>query len=99
MVLEAPASVPTDVIKKWLAIISFVSVFVPELSRISDLDLCLAHRTLLLLSVQRSEVYCEILTAKSCRPNRPDGFSMASHSVLQYLPDVITHEQTGCAHL
>ena len=26
-------------------------------------------------------------------------FSMASHSVLQYLPDVITHEQMGCAHL
>jgi hypothetical protein len=26
-------------------------------------------------------------------------FSMAAHSALQYLPDVITHEQTGCAHL
>jgi hypothetical protein len=26
-------------------------------------------------------------------------FSIAAHSVLQYLPDVITHEQTGCAHL
>ena len=25
-------------------------------------------------------------------------FSIASHSVLQYLPDVVTHEQTGCAH-
>jgi hypothetical protein len=25
-------------------------------------------------------------------------FSIASHSVLQYLPDVATHEQTGCAH-
>ena len=25
-------------------------------------------------------------------------FSMASHWVLQYLPDVVTHEQTGCAH-
>ena len=25
-------------------------------------------------------------------------FSVASHSVLQYLPDVVTHEQTGCAH-
>jgi hypothetical protein len=25
-------------------------------------------------------------------------FSMAAHSVLQYLPDVATHEQTGCAH-
>jgi|GEM_PF-3202037 hypothetical protein len=24
--------------------------------------------------------------------------SMASHWVLQYLPDVGTHEQTGCAH-
>jgi hypothetical protein len=26
-------------------------------------------------------------------------FSIAAHSALQYLPDVITHEQTGCAHL
>jgi hypothetical protein len=25
-------------------------------------------------------------------------FSMASHWVLQYLPDVVTHEQMGCAH-
>ena len=25
-------------------------------------------------------------------------FSIASHSVLQYLPDVVTHEQTGWAH-
>jgi hypothetical protein len=25
-------------------------------------------------------------------------FSIASHCVLQYLPDVITHEQTGRAH-
>jgi hypothetical protein len=25
-------------------------------------------------------------------------FSIASHRVLQYLPDVVTHEQTGCAH-
>ena len=25
-------------------------------------------------------------------------FSMASHWALQYLPDEITHEQTGCAH-
>ena len=25
-------------------------------------------------------------------------FSMASHWVLQYLPDVVVHEQTGCAH-
>ncbi len=25
-------------------------------------------------------------------------FSVVSHSVLQYLPDVVTHEQTGCAH-
>jgi len=25
-------------------------------------------------------------------------FAVASHSVLQYLPDVVTHEQTGCAH-
>ena len=25
-------------------------------------------------------------------------FSIASHWVLQYLPDVGTHEQTGCAH-
>jgi hypothetical protein len=25
-------------------------------------------------------------------------FSMASHWALQYLPDVVTHEQTGCAH-
>ena len=25
-------------------------------------------------------------------------FSIASHWVLQYLPDVVTHEQTGCAH-
>jgi hypothetical protein len=25
-------------------------------------------------------------------------FSIAAHSVLQYLPDVVTHEQTGCAH-
>lgn len=25
-------------------------------------------------------------------------FSMAAHWVLQYLPDVITHEQIGCAH-
>jgi hypothetical protein len=25
-------------------------------------------------------------------------FSMASHCVLQYLPEVVTHEQTGCAH-
>jgi hypothetical protein len=24
--------------------------------------------------------------------------SIAAHSVLQYLPDVVTHEQTGCAH-
>lgn len=26
-------------------------------------------------------------------------FSAASHCVLQYLPDVVAHEQTGCAHL
>jgi hypothetical protein len=25
-------------------------------------------------------------------------FSMASHWVLQYLPDVVRQEQTGCAH-
>jgi hypothetical protein len=25
-------------------------------------------------------------------------FSIASHCVLQYLPDVTVHEQTGCAH-
>jgi hypothetical protein len=25
-------------------------------------------------------------------------FSIASHWVLQYLPDVVTQEQTGCAH-
>src|SRR5580704_8624118 len=25
-------------------------------------------------------------------------FSMASHWALQYLPDVVMHEQTGCAH-
>jgi hypothetical protein len=25
-------------------------------------------------------------------------FSMASHWVLQYLPDVVMQEQTGCAH-
>jgi hypothetical protein len=25
-------------------------------------------------------------------------FSIAAHSGLQYLPDVTTHEQTGCAH-
>src|ERR1700722_14076672 len=25
-------------------------------------------------------------------------FSIASHSMLQYLPDVAMHEQTGCAH-
>jgi hypothetical protein len=25
-------------------------------------------------------------------------FSMASHWALQYLPDVVTHEQTGCEH-
>jgi hypothetical protein len=25
-------------------------------------------------------------------------FSMASHSVLQYLPDVTRQEQMGCAH-
>jgi hypothetical protein len=25
-------------------------------------------------------------------------FSIASHSTLQYLPDVTMHEQTGCAH-
>jgi len=25
-------------------------------------------------------------------------FSIASHSTLQYLPDVVTQEQTGCAH-
>jgi hypothetical protein len=25
-------------------------------------------------------------------------FSIASHSVLQYLPSVATHEQIGCAH-
>ena len=25
-------------------------------------------------------------------------FSVASHSALQYLPDVVTHEQSGCAH-
>ena len=25
-------------------------------------------------------------------------FSMASHWALQYLPDVVTHEQIGCAH-
>jgi hypothetical protein len=23
---------------------------------------------------------------------------MAAHSVLQYLPEVVMHEQTGCAH-
>jgi len=28
----------------------------------------------------------------------PGVFSIASHSVLQYLPDMVTHEQTGCAH-
>jgi hypothetical protein len=26
------------------------------------------------------------------------GFSIASHSVLQYLPDVVRHAQTGWAH-
>jgi hypothetical protein len=26
-------------------------------------------------------------------------FSMASHWVLQYLPEVVVHEQIGCAHL
>jgi hypothetical protein len=25
-------------------------------------------------------------------------FSMASHWALQYLPEVVTHEQMGCAH-
>jgi hypothetical protein len=25
-------------------------------------------------------------------------FSIASHSALQYVPDVVLHEQTGCAH-
>lgn len=25
-------------------------------------------------------------------------FSMASHCALQYLPEVVMHEQTGCAH-
>jgi len=25
-------------------------------------------------------------------------FSMASHWVLQYLPEEVMHEQTGCAH-
>jgi hypothetical protein len=25
-------------------------------------------------------------------------FSMASHCVLQYLPEVVRQEQTGCAH-
>lgn len=25
-------------------------------------------------------------------------FSIASHSTLQYLPDVVTQEQIGCAH-
>src|ERR1700732_4316670 len=25
-------------------------------------------------------------------------FSVASHSALQYLPDVVTHEQSGCEH-
>ena len=25
-------------------------------------------------------------------------FSMASHWVLQYFPEVVRHEQTGCAH-
>ena len=25
-------------------------------------------------------------------------FSVASHSALQYFPDVVTHEQSGCAH-
>jgi hypothetical protein len=25
-------------------------------------------------------------------------FSIASHWVLQYLPDVVIHEQIGCAH-
>jgi hypothetical protein len=25
-------------------------------------------------------------------------FSIASHWALQYLPDVVRHEQTGCAH-
>jgi hypothetical protein len=25
-------------------------------------------------------------------------FSMAAHSVLQYLPEVVRQEQTGCAH-
>ena len=25
-------------------------------------------------------------------------FSIASQSLLQYLPDVVGHEQTGCAH-
>jgi hypothetical protein len=26
-------------------------------------------------------------------------FSMASHWALQYLPEVVMQEQTGCAHL
>jgi hypothetical protein len=25
-------------------------------------------------------------------------FSIAAHALLQYLPDVVTHEQAGCAH-
>jgi hypothetical protein len=25
-------------------------------------------------------------------------FSIASHSTLQYFPEVVMHEQTGCAH-
>ena len=29
----------------------------------------------------------------------PGVFSIASHWVLHYLLDVVTHEQTGCAHL
>ena len=35
----------------------------------------------------------------ACPQKQSSGvFSIASHWVLQYLPDVVLHEQTGCAH-
>jgi hypothetical protein len=36
--------------------------------------------------------------ACSHRQSMSGVFSIAAHSVLQYLPDVVMHEQTGCAH-
>src|ERR1039458_969954 len=45
--------------------------------------------------------YSDVLPLQPACPHaqsRSCVFSIGSHSVLQYLPDVVTHEQTGGAH-